>query len=209
VQDLTSDRTIKKCRGCDTIQPITEFAKNGVSRHTGRQLYHGLCKPCWQKYKRHAEARGPRNRVGTGKCRDCSVELTDQNRVPAGKSPHTGQRRYQNRCRTCWAEYGKNWRIKRPCDPNKAKDRMLRFQFGIDLDSYNRMFREQNGVCAVCGQAEYVTVRKTGAVRALAVDHCHKTNKIRGLLCALCNRAAGAVKDDPTIATRLAAYLSQ
>ncbi|MCP4994783.1 MAG: hypothetical protein GY934_13530 [Gammaproteobacteria bacterium] len=41
----------------------------------------------------------------------------------------------------------------------------------------------------------------------LAVDHCHRTHAIRGLLCRTCNSGIGLLKDDPTIVAKAAAYL--
>lgn len=49
------------------------------------------------------------------------------------------------------------------------------------LDEYNRLLRIQDYCCAICGVHEILLPRK------LAVDHCHTTGKIRGLLCSSCN----------------------
>ena len=57
-------------------------------------------------------------------------------------------------------------------------------KFNITLDDYDRMFEEQKGVCAICGQPQKSS-------RRLAVDHNHITGKIRGLLCTVCNTDLG------------------
>jgi hypothetical protein len=49
----------------------------------------------------------------------------------------------------------------------------------MTVEQYDRMFKAQKGVCAICGRPPK-TVR-------LAVDHNHKTGKVRGLLCFRCN----------------------
>ncbi len=72
-------------------------------------------------------------------------------------------------------------------------------RYGLTVESYNELLASQNGVCLVCKQEE------TG--KALAVDHCHITGKIRGLLCCNCNRAIGYLEDDPDRAEELAKYL--
>jgi hypothetical protein len=46
---------------------------------------------------------------------------------------------------------------------------------------YDRLFREQGGVCAICGSPP--------KSRRLHLDHNHRTNRTRGLLCFRCNRA--------------------
>lgn len=70
---------------------------------------------------------------------------------------------------------------------------------------YNQMFEAQNGVCKICGNPE--THRRNGRVKALAIDHCHKTGVIRGLLCSECNTGLGKMKDDPKILRKAAEYL--
>lgn len=87
------------------------------------------------------------------------------------------------------------------------KHRLLKFAFGVGIEWYEAQHREQGGVCAVCKQPETVVDNRTRQPKNLAVDHNHKTGRIRGLLCSLCNRAAGAVRDDPATARALAAYL--
>lgn len=61
------------------------------------------------------------------------------------------------------------------------RERHLLNKYGITLDQYESLLKEQNGCCAVCGkhQTEFNT--------RLCVDHDHKSNEIRGLLCTYCN----------------------
>ena len=84
------------------------------------------------------------------------------------------------------AQYQRQWRID---NPNKTRNNELKRSFGLTLDDYNKLLKKQKRVCAICKQKDpYFT--------NLAVDHCHKTNKVRGLLCHLCNRALGLFKED-------------
>ena len=64
------------------------------------------------------------------------------------------------------------------------------------------MFKEQNGVCAICGSPE-VSDRNSN----LCVDHDHETGKIRGLLCNKCNRGLGYFLDNPKILKNALKYL--
>ena len=70
-------------------------------------------------------------------------------------------------------------------NPLKRKNAILKNVYGITLDDYNKMFEEQKGKCAICNRHQNELIRK------LSVDHCHRTNKVRGLLCKNCNVALG------------------
>ena len=65
------------------------------------------------------------------------------------------------------------------------------------------MLSDQNHCCAICG-AHQSTFNKS-----LNVDHCHTTNKVRGLVCTNCNRAIGLIKDSRSIAQSIVNYLSR
>lgn len=66
----------------------------------------------------------------------------------------------------------------------------LKKNFNISIEEYNQMLVNQNGLCLICGK-HYSEFK-----RNLAVDHCHITGKIRGLLCINCNRGLGAFEDN-------------
>ena len=51
------------------------------------------------------------------------------------------------------------------------------------------MFEKQNNLCAICGEVE---VRN----KILSLDHCHKTNKVRGIICNKCNMAIGQFNEE-------------
>lgn len=77
----------------------------------------------------------------------------------------------------------------------RKKDGQLRSQFGITLDEFEAMVFLQDNLCMKCGEPETSTDDRTGEVRALCVDHCHDTGRVRGLLCARCNAGIGALGD--------------
>lgn len=80
--------------------------------------------------------------------------------------------------------------------------------FDLTLAQYQQMVSERNGLCDICKEPEQVVDVRTGKVRNLAVDHCHITSKVRGLLCYRCNRAIGLLQDDPKRLLSAAAYLT-
>jgi Recombination endonuclease VII len=94
---------------------------------------------------------------------------------------------------------------------NTPRDRDLRFQkqYGITLAEYDAMSEAQGHCCAICAKPENKVVRRgvNEDIRRLAVDHDHRTGKVRGLLCADCNRAIGLFADDPSRIHRAIAFL--
>lgn len=82
------------------------------------------------------------------------------------------------------------------------KDRHIQNIYGISLNEYHQLLESQKGVCAICK-----SVCSSG--RRLAIDHCHKTNRIRGLLCGHCNQSLGKFKEDITILKQAILYLEK
>ena len=66
------------------------------------------------------------------------------------------------------------------------RDRQYRARYGITLRDYEQMLAAQNGKCAICSSD---VAGKCG--QAFAVDHCHVSGSVRGLLCIKCNARLG------------------
>ena len=115
-------------------------------------------------------------------------------------------------CRVCAARYRKIWRANNTekddtrgreyhkehkpsfvTKKNRANHHLKR-TFGITLEDFDRMVKDQDGVCAICGKPETASTGN-GSVRRLAVDHDHKTGKIRSLLCGVCNQNLGVYEN--------------
>jgi hypothetical protein len=94
-------------------------------------------------------------------------------------------------------ERSAEWRQK---NPGESRRQQLWHKFRITPEEYDKLLMLQNGVCAICKKS-----CPTG--RQLAVDHCHVTKQIRGLLCVLCNNSLGGFKDDTTILQQAIEYL--
>lgn len=80
--------------------------------------------------------------------------------------------------------------------------RSLKRYYNMTLEQYDKMFEEQDGVCAICGG-----INANG--RRLYVDHNHKTKKIRALLCHHCNHLIGYAKEDITVLRSAINYLKE
>lgn len=101
----------------------------------------------------------------------------------------------------------REWKKK---NPNKVHAANIRNSYSLSADSYIMMLFSQNHACAICKQHKSLNTKdKNGKPRNLAVDHCHKTNKVRGLLCYSCNLALGMLKDDVLNARALIEYLEK
>lgn len=108
----------------------------------------------------------------------------------------------QSQCKVCCKMIKM---IRHTNNPEEARRYSLKRNFGMTLSDYKDKLDEQNQVCAICGHQE--TYKRYGKVCSLAVDHCHDTGQIRGLLCQSCNTTIGKMNDDPEMLEKAAAYL--
>lgn len=122
-------------------------------------------------------------------CKDCAAK---GKKASSSKDPEFAQKRRR---------YVDRYRAKHP-DRIKAADRKqsLRRKFDISVEYYDALLLAQNGICKICG-------REPGE-RLLAVDHCHTTGVVRGLLCGQCNVALGMFGDDIKLLQAAIEYLS-
>lgn len=134
-------------------------------------------------------------------CKSCLKKYRDDNKVQRQITIQAWRRAnpekmigYRKGSASKNAERVRKWRAKNP-------DYKLGLDYGITRVQYNEMFEKQNGCCAICKrhQSEFS--------KALHVDHCHKSDKVRGLLCHQCNVALGLLKDDSTRLESAIAYL--
>jgi hypothetical protein len=83
---------------------------------------------------------------------------------------------------------------------NTRKNRILK-KYGVTEEMFNEMFNEQNERCKICNK------HQSECKITFAIDHCHKTGKIRGLLCNTCNRGLGYLQDDIVLLQNAIIYL--
>lgn len=117
--------------------------------------------------------------------------------------------RHDNRapyCRTCRNSFeskrrkegARKYKKKKRPSKETVRNYMRKCRYGVTEEMFEAMMREQGGVCCIC---------QMPSESVLHVDHCHKTGIVRGLLCGLCNRGIGALRDDPELVQRAADYL--
>ena len=75
-------------------------------------------------------------------------------------------------------------------------------RFGLTPSDYDFLLKFQGYNCAVCQQPLKLKQYK------FAVDHCHDSDDVRGVLCTRCNTALGSFDDDPDLMIRAAEYLN-
>lgn len=92
--------------------------------------------------------------------------------------------------------------------PRKQAEYKLKTQYGLSLEDYADMYVLQQGRCAICLQEETARSNK-GYVKSLAVDHCHTTGAVRGLLCNKCNVGIGYLDDNIIILHNAIKYLNK
>ena len=92
--------------------------------------------------------------------------------------------------------------LRRAADPEYDRRRNFRQKYKITIEQYDAMYRDQNGVCAICARLNL-------SGRRLAVDHDHDTGKIRGLLCSRCNSAIGLARESLDVLKMTVVYLEK
>jgi hypothetical protein len=161
---------------------------NGCNRDGAKS--HGMCNNCIKRGKK------PPSRRNIG----CLLNNTEQKMCSRCKNIFTKEEvdkwTHKNRCIEC-----QKW-VKR--------DTYLKRTYGIDTKTYEKMLSISNNGCYICGK----TQEKNG--KYLSVDHDHSCcNKnrgccgkcVRGILCDICNRAVGLLKDNPDNAMAVAMYI--
>jgi hypothetical protein len=121
-----------------------------------------------------------------GKCKDC---INEQNRSYYHKYKDPEKERKKSR---------EQYLRMTPRERHIAKWKStLKVKYGLTLGDWHAMLIDQSGRCEICGDPMIGS-------RNLCVDHCHRTGRVRSLLCTPCNAGLGAFKDDPA---RLAAAI--
>lgn len=147
------------------------------------------------------------------RCAGCKLELSIDLFY---KEPRRadGFRRY---CKVCSNQACKKYRAKHPtkvvayreANKEKRRDSRLLSRYGLSLIDYEKMLKQQGNVCSICKLPESRLEYRTGKIARLAVDHCHKTGKVRSILCNRCNVTLGKVEDSEELLLKLIEYLKE
>lgn len=150
----------------------------------------------------------PRNKDGKGShCKQCQSEkskLWQKNNIEKRKQ-------YQKTWNA--SEKGKainaQWKKDNPENTRAIQRRAkLKARYGITEQAYNEMLASQNHSCAICKKHESQNI-VGGKMFRLAVDHCHDTGTIRGILCDVCNTSIGKFNHNVEILQQAIEYLKK
>lgn len=139
------------------IQELKSIKTAYKCKHTDRLLYaRGMCRNCYEKWLRKN-----------------NPEYSERQRENSRK----WRKKFADKKRAS----DRNWRAKKDPEYLKLSSRLgILNNYGLTMDDYNEMMKDQNNVCAICGKPP----KKD---KNLSIDHDHETGLIRGLLCFRCN----------------------
>lgn len=145
-------------------------------------------------------------------------KLTRNNCLKGG-TQRSKKQRY--RCKSCSKKRTKNWRKNNPHRLKKvsltwrskvSKNERMRWytikrKFNVTKEEYEKMALNQNSLCAICKNKEVRSSRAKRSCEYLSIDHCHKTGRIRKLLCRKCNMALGLFEESIKIMESAIQYI--
>jgi len=195
----------KLCRECGIRKPHQEFANKGRTS-AGNIKRSKICKDCSssviQRFKKLYGADGKKQ------CSKCNNYL-DWDLFRRRKAD--GKTYLHSSCNACnklswnkWVSNNKDQYQKIKKEDQKAlhNNHKKYERRGITKEQYDVVFEIQKGLCAICK-------KEPKDSHCLAIDHNHKTNEFRGLLCKECNRALGLFGDNINTLTNAVTYLKE
>lgn len=172
-----------RCGRCREVKGLDQFTPGVVKRGNGK------CKPCAQEYRALQRERDPE------RYKAYALKWYRNNREQAARANAAWERRNRERKSRTQRERRQRTGEKFEWDLQK--------RYGLSAGKYARLLSAQGGGCAICG------VRSNPNGTRLAVDHCHITGRVRGILCRKCNTGVGQLGDKPQRLRAAVAYLEK
>lgn len=125
------------------------------------------------------------------KCREWHTQHREQSNARRKAVYYASDKTLERQKRRAWYEAN--------IEKAKALERARQYKvmYGFSVAEYDAMLARQGGECAICGASQPSKRKSVGARyhhRYFAVDHCHETKRIRGLLCVACNVGLGKIE---------------
>jgi hypothetical protein len=203
----TSGRPAKLCSECRTAYRVCfkcDLVKRRKEFHQVADNRARACKQCMLKPRRiDCQACGAKWKLsGSGVppklCPACEATLKVCHKCQKAKRHSEFNRAANTRtglndaCRSCAQE----WFRTRGAHLKRVRE--LRTKYNVSLDEWNAMCVAQDGKCACC---------RTKLQYKPALDHCHDTLVVRGILCSNCNTGLGKLGDNVEGLHRAETYL--
>jgi hypothetical protein len=141
----------------------------------------------------HVDNSKARGRVS--QCRACQAVRRANNREAIAASKRRYRERHPERIAARTRAY-------QAANADRLRAKARRWRYGITADEFDARIESQGGGCAIC-RTPLAALRPN----VVHVDHDHDSQVVRGILCGSCNRAIGALRDDPDLMRRAAAYV--
>lgn len=141
-----------------------------------RLPHHKAARAAYQRKYRAARRlqRKPRQRKFTDE------QIKERKRLSALKYREAHREELRRKSLAYYEKYRRDGSL-----PSRLRRYTLRKKYGITPEEYERIFESQGRKCVICS----ISVVKRQS--AWHVDHCHKTGKVRGILCHVCNTKLG------------------
>ena len=90
-------------------------------------------------------------------------------------------------------------------------DTDIKYKYGISLEQYNTMRKDQNYSCVCCGitEIELEELYPNSQHKKLFIDHCHESKKVRALLCGRCNTFIGYIEKRADLLDIVLKYINE
>ena len=131
--------------------------------------------------KRWADHRETVGEVTEKQC-NCCHQILSLEMFAIDRSNKTNGR--QGTCKLCGAA-----RRKIQYTREQERWRHIKRKYNLTQEQWEALFKAQGSCCAICGTTD------PGSSYGWHTDHCHETNKVRGILCMGCNRGIGYIKE--------------
>ena len=129
-------------------------------------------------------------------CKLCNVEKSEENYYKF-HDKWSDNLYLSSRCKPCHQQHKKE-------NANKAKNNKtekLKLRYGLTYEQWESMREKENYACMICG------ITEDELNKVLDVDHCHESEKVRGVLCNHCNNIIGRAKDNVDLLKAAITYL--
>lgn len=188
---------LRVCGRCLVEKPLANFPAGKRSKNGRRAICVG-CDSAAARYRRQKDR--SKSRINNKRYRD-RVKGT----VDFKKKQRERQRLYRSRPEVMERQraWDRKYRLTRKAWEKKSQ---MRTKYGLTMELFREMLETQGHRCPICGND--IAEQAGGNMAATAcVDHCHKTGKVRGLLCGPCNVGLGSLGDCPSRLESGARYL--